>query len=142
MADRCAVPVASVSYYFDSVPALLSEACRQVLKERSRRLDTWLAASTPDTVVDDLAALIVHQLTEQRATSMVAYELYVLGMRDDGLRQIGADSVEHLRRRLTGLVPPADLDRLVATADGLQMHCLFQEHVPTSREVAAILHHA
>ncbi|MEU1488058.1 hypothetical protein [Streptomyces sp. NPDC005752] len=79
------------------------------------------------------------QLTEQRATSMIAYELYVLGMRDDGLRQVSAASVNHLRQRLTGLVPPAEVDRVVATADGYQMHCLFQDRVPTAREVAVIL---
>ncbi|MBM7439355.1 TetR/AcrR family transcriptional regulator [Streptomyces sp. HB132] len=139
VADRCAVPVASVSYYFDSVSALLIEACRLVLQERSRELDRWLAASTPETVITDLAALVVRQLTEQRATSMIAYELYVLGMRDDGLREVSAASVNHLRHRLKGLVPPSEVDRVAATADGYQMHCLFEDRVPTAREVAVIL---
>ncbi|MGV9580001.1 TetR/AcrR family transcriptional regulator [Streptomyces sp. NPDC003509] len=140
VAERSAVPVASVSYHFDSVPALLREACRQLLQERAHRLDQWLAASTEQTVVDDLAELIVYQLSEQRSSSIAAYELYVLGMRDPLMRQVSAASLGHLRRCLAGLVAPTHLDALVAAADGFQMQCLFQERQPsTSHEVAAVL---
>ncbi|RZD77720.1 TetR/AcrR family transcriptional regulator [Streptomyces albidoflavus] len=142
VAERGAVPVASVSYYFDSVAELLREASRRLLQERSRRLERWLAASTPQTVMDDLAALMVYQLDERRASSIAAYELYVLGMRDLQMRRLSADSTGRLRACLAPLVPPDQLDAVVAAAEGFQMQCLFQERVPTPQEVAAVLHAA
>ncbi|WP_290061866.1 TetR/AcrR family transcriptional regulator [Amycolatopsis solani] len=139
VATEAGVPVGSVAYHFDSVPALLLEAGSRVLRLRTDTLVEWLAGTSPANVVTRLAELIHHQLTEQRETSVVAYELYMLGMRHEEFRQVSRLSNARLRERLAEVLPPAEAARLAAAADGFQLQCLFEVETPTVDQIEWVL---
>ncbi|WP_370971145.1 TetR/AcrR family transcriptional regulator [Amycolatopsis sp. cg9] len=133
------VPPGSVAHHFGSVPALLLEAGARVLRLRTDTQGEWLAGTSPANVVLRLAELIHHQLTEQRATSVVAYELYALGLRHEEFRQASRLANARLRERLAEVVPPAEAARLAATADGFQLQCLFEVETPTVEQIEWVL---
>lgn len=139
VATQARVPVGSVTYYFDSVRALLIEASRCVLRMRAETLGEWLHDARPETVATRLAELTHHYLTEQRPLSVVVYELYILGIRDKEFRAVSRSSVTDLRNRLTGLLPPAAASHLAAAADGYQIHCLFEEKTPSVEQIRRVL---
>ncbi|MEU6129888.1 TetR family transcriptional regulator [Saccharopolyspora sp. NPDC047091] len=139
VAQRAGVPVGSVAYHFDSVRALLIEASRRVLRFRADSLDEWLREVTAETVVARLAELIHHHLTAERGTSVVTYELYVLGMRDPEFRAVSRASLVHLRDKLAEVLPAPAADRLAATADGYQMQCLFEDRTPAPAHIREML---
>ncbi|MCA1188186.1 MULTISPECIES: TetR/AcrR family transcriptional regulator [unclassified Saccharopolyspora] len=138
-AQQAGVPVGSVAYHFESVRALLIEASRRVLRSRAESLDEWLRGVTADTVVARLAELVHHHLTAERGTSVVTYELYVLGMRDPEFRAVSRASLVHLREKLAEVLPAPAADRLAATADGYQMQCLFEERTPPVENIRTML---
>ncbi|MCR6487485.1 TetR family transcriptional regulator [Amycolatopsis sp. OK19-0408] len=139
VAAEAGVPVGSVAYYFESVPGLLLEASARVLHLRTGTLGERLAGTRPDNVVRRLAELIHHQLTDQRTTSIVAYELYMLGMRDPKFREVSRASNAQLRDWLAEILPPAQAAHLAAVADGYQLQCLFEEETPSVARIERVL---
>lgn len=139
VAAEAGVPVGSVAYYFDSVPGLLLEASSRVLRQRTDTLGEWLDGTRPDTVVRRLAELLHHQLTGQRPASVVAYELYLLGMRDEKFREVSHSSNAKLREKLADVLPPAQAASLAAAADGYQLQCLFEAETPSVDQIERVL---
>jgi DNA-binding transcriptional regulator YbjK len=131
VAGRLDIPVGSVPYHFDSVKALLLEASARVIALRSQAVETWREEVTSDTVVDRLAELIHRQLTAERQLTVVAYELYVLGLRDEDFRAISRQSIPLLRDALSDFLLAPEAIRLAATADGFRLESLFEERAPT-----------
>lgn len=138
-AAEAEVPLGSVGYHFGSVRELLADACTLVLQERSRALDAHLDGATATDLIERLARLIEHQLTAERAATVVAYELQMLGMHDAELRAIGRSSLDHLRHRLAQTISPDAAEHLAAVADGYQLQCLFHEQAPGRRRIATVL---
>jgi TetR/AcrR family transcriptional regulator, regulator of biofilm formation and stress response len=139
VARRLDIPVGSVSYHFDSVRALLLEASRRVIALRAQDLEQWRADVTAENVTDRLAELIHHQMTTGRQLTIVAYELYILGLRDEDFRAISSRSIPLLRDALSDFVPSLDATRLAATADGFQLESLFDQPPPTLHATRAAL---
>ena len=71
VARRVEVPVGSVSYYFDSIKALLIEASQRVAEERLAGFKAWRETVTLESVVDKLAESIHHQLTDVTAAAQI-----------------------------------------------------------------------
>jgi DNA-binding transcriptional regulator YbjK len=139
VARRLGIPVGSVSYHFDSVRALLLEASRRVIALRAQDLEQWRADVTAENVTDRLAELIHRQMTTGRQLTIVAYELYILGLRDEDFRAISSRSIPLLRDTLSDFVPSPDATRLAATADGFQLESLFDQPPPTLHATRAAL---
>lgn len=139
VAAGAGVPVGSVAYYFESVAGLLREAGARVLRLRTEALGERLAGTCPENVVRRLAELIHHQLTDQRTTSIVAYELYMLGMRDAKFREASRSSNAQLREWLAQVLPQAQAAHLAAAADGYQLQCLFEEETPSVARIERVL---
>lgn len=131
VAARAGVPLSSVSYHFDSVRALLLEASRRVAALRSNGLAAWSATLTQDTVIERLAEQIHAQITTGRALTVIAYELYVLGLRDDDFRALSASVSSALRQALAHHLDTATAARLAATAEGLQLTSLVADEPPS-----------
>lgn len=111
VAARIGVPVGSVSYHFDSVRSLLLEASRRVIAMRAQSIEDWRTNVTANTVVDRLAELIHRQLTVGRELTVVADELYILGLRDEGFRAVSSTSIPVLREALATFVSPIEATR-------------------------------
>ena len=125
VAAKAAVPVGSVSYYFPSVHALLTEGSRELLRSRAATLKAWDAGVTPDNLETRLAQLIHDQLTSGRALTVAAYELYIHGLRDPEMRRLSVDLVSMLRETIAEYRSVDEAARLAATFDGYQMQSLF-----------------
>jgi len=136
------VPVGSVSYYFTSVRELLLEASRSIIEQRVDALERWRQDVTPDTVIDRLAALIHHQISADRDLTVVAYELYVLGLRDPEFRAVSQMSIPVLRSCLEDYLTPDAAAHLAAVADGFQLESLFETEPPSLDRVRAVFHAA
>jgi len=139
VATRAGVPVGSVSYHFDSVRALLLEAARGIIELREASLTSWGRTVTAPTIHERLAELVHTQITTGRAITVVAYELYLLGLRDGDFRALGNEASDVLYRQLACHVPEADARHLATLADGLQLHSLFRTPAPGPDELAAAL---
>ncbi len=139
VARRVEVPVGSVSYYFDSIKALLIEASQRVAEERLAGFKAWRETVTLESVVDKLAESIHHQLTDGRALTVIAYELYILGLRDEDFRQISHMVIAGLRETLSGFCSEEEAIRLAATADGIQLASLVEPSPLSVEELATIL---
>lgn len=138
VAESAQVPVGSVSYYFDSVRALLLEASRNIIEQRVETLEQWRKDVTTATVIDRLAVLIHHQSTSGRALTVVAYELYILGFRDLEFRDISRMSIVSLRTCLEDYLPPEAAAHLAAVADGFQLESLFELEPPSLDRVRTV----
>jgi DNA-binding transcriptional regulator YbjK len=130
VAGRAGVPLSSVSYHFRSVRELLLEASRRVAASRTAGLATWSADLTPETVIPRLAEQIHEQITTGRSLTVIAYELYILGLRDPEFRSVSASVSAALREAIGLHLPDADAVRLAATAEGLQLSSLVQDEPP------------
>jgi TetR/AcrR family transcriptional regulator, regulator of biofilm formation and stress response len=135
VAQHVGIPVGSVSYHFTSVRGLLLEASRRILAERTRSLREWSATVTPETLPDRLGELIHEQLTTGRDVTVVAYELFIHGLRDPEVRRISEEIVAALREALAPHLPAERVEGVAAAADGLQMHGLLQQDTPTAAEL-------
>lgn len=139
VAEEAGVPVGSVSYYFESVQSLLREAARGIVEIRIAALDQWAQGVTSATAPRRLAELICSHITHGRDVTVLAYELYVLGLRDPEVRLISEQVTESLRSHLALFVPPERAAGLAALADGLQLHALVVEPALTVEEAEATL---
>lgn len=139
VARRAGVPVGSVSYHFDSVKALLVEASSRVAQERLSGLEAWARTVTSETVVRRLAEMIHHQLTDGRELTVIAYELYILGLRDEDFRQISHMVIEGLRATLALFCTPTEATRLAAAADGIQLASLVETEPPSVEDLVDAL---
>jgi TetR/AcrR family transcriptional regulator, regulator of biofilm formation and stress response len=139
VATRAGVPLGSVSYHFDSVKAVLLEASRSIIEQRTSSLVDWQVGVTAETVVDRLAELIHRQITEGRQFTVAAYELYVLGLRDPDFREISRTSIPALQECLAQFVATDVAAHLAAVADGLQLESLFESAAPPIGRLRAIL---
>jgi len=130
IAARAEVPVGSVSYHFDSIRSLLREALRSIIEFREQSLREWNETVTEGDVVERLAELIHAQITTGRNLTVVAYELYLLGLRDPEFRALSIEATSVLSRQLAVHLPEEEARRLAAVADGVQMHSLFLRPAP------------
>lgn len=139
VAGRANVPVGSVSYHFDSVRALLLEAAHRIIELRDRSLEEWGESVTRSTITDRLAELIHEQITTGRNVTVVAYELYLLGLRDEDFRALSVETTTVLSRQLAKHVGDAEAWRLATVADGLQLHSLFLTEAPSPASLTTAL---
>lgn len=139
VAARAGVPVGSVSYHFASVRALLLDAAHTVIEMRAESLREWGTTVTEQNVLQRLAELIHTQITTGRGFTVVAYELYILGLRDPDFQSLSVAATTSLSRQLSTYVPDVDAQRLAVAADGLQLHSLFLTPPPSPSQLAAAL---
>lgn len=139
IAARAGVPVGSVSYHFASVREAVLEASHRVAALRIGSLRAWTQTVTKTTLTQKLAELIYEQLTTGRALTVVAYELYVLGLRDEEFRTISATISAALRDAIAAHLAPVAAARLAASADGLQLVWLMSPQPPSTEYLHRVL---
>lgn len=130
--DQAGVPLATVSYFFDSINQLVEEALRVFGTEERDRLTglaDLLAAEqrTPDEIVTAFAAVSQPRLPE----TLAMFEAYLHAARGPELRESVAEALEASRRaavagaRAAGAPDPeAMAPALVALAHGFALHQL------------------
>lgn len=130
--DQAGVPLATVSYFFESITELVEEALRVFSTEERDRL-TGLAdllateRRTPDEIAAAFAAVSQPRLPE----TLAMFEAYLHAARGPALREPVAEALEASRRaavagaRVAGAPDPEGMAAaLVALAHGFALHQL------------------
>jgi DNA-binding transcriptional regulator YbjK len=126
VAEAAGVPLASTTYYFESLDELLEGALRLFVDEEAARL-TELAERIEG---QDLPALeIVRLFSSELVTDVAQFELYVEAARRPRLREVARQSIEMYATvataamRAAGVGEPAINPRaFVALFDGYGLH--------------------
>jgi TetR/AcrR family transcriptional regulator, regulator of biofilm formation and stress response len=126
VAEEAGVPLASTTYYFESLDELLEGALRLFVDEEAARL-TELAERIEG---QDLPALeIVRLFSSELVTDVAQFELYVEAARRPRLREVARQSIEMYATvataamRAAGVGEPAINPRaFVALFDGYGLH--------------------
>lgn len=126
VAEEAGVPLASTTYYFESLDELLEGALRLFVDEEAARL-TELAERIEG---QDLPALeIVRLFSSELETDVAQFELYVEAARRPRLREVARQSIEMYATvataamRAAGVGEPAINPRaFVALFDGYGLH--------------------
>jgi DNA-binding transcriptional regulator YbjK len=143
VAAAASVPLGSTTYHFATLDDLLVVALRTAAEDSVERLRDWDRALPADAdLAAALADLVVSGLTEDRARTVVEYELYVAALHRAALRGAGTawdDALVELFASRTDAVT----GRLLAAAFcGLLMQALLADPPPTLPEIEAIFRRA
>ncbi|TCP47353.1 TetR family transcriptional regulator [Tamaricihabitans halophyticus] len=143
VAAEAEVPLGSATYYFPQIDDLIAAVVDQAAEDSLQRFSGWDEA-LPDTeaLIEQLAELIVEQTTSGRARSVMAYELYMLGLRRPEYRARSTAWVGHLRSSLRQHMDATTADALTAAADGLQLQSLLSPEPFTREQLIATLRRA
>ena len=139
VAAAAGVPLGSTTYHFATLDDLLVVALRTAAEDSVARLRDWdRALPAGADLAAALADLVVSGLAEDRARTVVEYELYVAALHRAPLRSPGMawdDALVELFASRTDAVT----GRLLAAAYcGLLMQALLADPPPTRAEVEAM----
>jgi DNA-binding transcriptional regulator YbjK len=143
VAAAAGVPLGSTTYHFATLDDLLAVALHTAAEHNVGRLREWERGLPSDAdLAAELAALAMRGLTEERAQTVVEYELYVAALHRPTLRQASTgwdDALVELFASRTDAVT----GRLLAAAFcGLLMQALLADPPPALPEIEAIFRRA
>ncbi len=131
VAARAGVPLASTTYYFESIEQLAEEALLLGVEERVARLRPFASATrAPEQSVPDLAGAFVSIVLARPAAEIVAQlEVYLEAARNPALRDAAASAIgmfEQVAASALAVVGDGDSDvpaiALSALVDGFALH--------------------
>lgn len=139
VAAAAGVPLGSTTYHFATLDDLLGEALRTAAEHNIARLREW-EGDLPAGV--DLAAaladLCVRGLEEERAQTVVEYELYVAALHRPSLRPASQSWDDALVELFASRTDRVTGELLAAAFCGLVMQALLADPPPSRARVAAL----
>ena len=148
VAERAGLPLASTTYYFQSVDQLIEEALKLHVAERVAQLRgmTEMALGATGASAQDIAERLAEVLVAAPTPILVAqYQLYLEAGRNPALRPAVADALAAFEgfaaQALTALGardPAPAAEAFVALLDGFALHRVARPRDP-SREAAALV---
>jgi DNA-binding transcriptional regulator YbjK len=141
VAERAGVPLASTSYFFDSIDELVREAALSFQQRRMLEFEAALVtlpdAVSPEQGAKDIADLVFSLPIEQ---PMSNYEIYLNAARQPALREVAADSMRRLEavaeaalRALGATHPEIGARAVVALGEGFALQHVARPR-PTDRD--------
>jgi DNA-binding transcriptional regulator YbjK len=146
VALRAGLPLASTTYYFESVEQLVEEALKVHVAERVAELQALaLTLAAPGANAQDVARRLADALVERPAPILVAqYQMYLEAARNPALRPAVAEALaafEHLAAVMLGALGARDPEEaagaFVALLDGFALHRVARPR-PPDQEAAAL----
>lgn len=147
VAERAGVPLASVTYYFRSVPELLEEALKLHVRERVAELGGLAAGAlqVPGVSATDIAERLAEVLVTAPTPILVAqYQMYLDAGRNPALQPPVAEAIAAFEGLAAGVLaalgardPHGAAEAFVALLDGFALHRLARPRDP-EREAAAL----
>src|SRR3569833_2078204 len=136
MAD---VPLGSTTYHFATLDDLLVVALHTAAEHNVARLRVWARELPADAdLAAALADLVVRGRTEERAQTVVEYELYVAALHRPSLRQASMGWDDALVELFASRTDAVTGRLLAATFCGLVMQGLLADPPPARDEMNAI----
>jgi DNA-binding transcriptional regulator YbjK len=147
VAERAGLPLASTTYYFESVHQLVEEALKLHVAERVAELQAMAAMALGATgaSASDIAERLAEVLVSAPGPTLVAqYQLYLEAGRNPALQPAVAEALATFEGLAAGVLaalgarePEAASEAFVALLDGFALHRLARPRDP-AREVAAL----
>jgi DNA-binding transcriptional regulator YbjK len=139
VAAAAGVPLGSTTYHFATLDDLLVVALHTAAEHNVTRLREWARELSPDAdLAAALADLVVAGLTEERAQTVVEYELYVAALHRPSLRRASMGWDDALVELFASRTDDVTGRLLAATFCGLVIQALLADPPPTRDEVDAI----
>ncbi|MFI6166286.1 TetR/AcrR family transcriptional regulator [Nocardia sp. NPDC051052] len=140
--ERAEVPLATISYFFESIDALAAEALRVFIAERVRVLTALNDALTAaDHDITDMPTLFADAVAADRTQTMAMIEAMLHAGRHPAQRGAVAEALAALRRvAVTALGaagasdPEGAAESFVALIDGFALHALAAETQQVDRK--------
>jgi TetR/AcrR family transcriptional regulator, regulator of biofilm formation and stress response len=143
VAAAAGVPLGSTTYHFATLDDLLVVALQTAAEHNVARLRAWERGLSPGAdLAAELAGLVVRSLTEERAQTVVEYELYVAALHRPPLRRASTGWDDALVELFAARTDAVTGELLAATFCGLLMQALLADPPPTRDKVDAILRRA
>jgi DNA-binding transcriptional regulator YbjK len=137
------VPLGSTTYHFATLDDLLVVALHTAAEHNIARLREWERGLRPDAdLAAALADLVVRGLTEERAQTVVEYELYVAALHRPSLRRASVGWDDALVELFASRTDDVTGQLLAATFCGLLMQALLADPPPAHDGVEAIFRRA
>ncbi|GAA2841429.1 TetR/AcrR family transcriptional regulator [Kribbella solani] len=139
VAAEADVSVASITYHFPTLDALLVAALQSAAEDLAAELD-GRGSELGARPADELARLIEHSAVRRRGRTLALYELYLYAARRPELRGSAAawlQPLTEIARAFAG--DPQKARLLVAALDGLLMQALIGAREVDRRDLAALL---
>jgi DNA-binding transcriptional regulator YbjK len=139
VAAAAGVPLGSTTYHFATLDDLLVVALHTAAEHNVTRVREWAHELSPDAdLAAALADLVGAGLTEERAQTVVEYELYVAALHRPSLRRASMGWDDALVELFASRTDDVTGRLLAATFCGLVMQALLADPPPTRDEVDAI----
>jgi DNA-binding transcriptional regulator YbjK len=143
VAAAAGVPLGSTTYHFATLDDLLVVALRTAADHNVGRLRAWARELPADAdLAGALADLVMRGLTEERAQTIVEYELYVAALHRPSLRRVSTGWDDALVELFASRTDAVTGRLLAATFCGLVMQALLADPPPTREELDAIFRRA
>ena len=134
------VPLGSMTYHFDSLDALLTEAFTGLADTVSARFaDRLAAAATVDEACEAVVDLIVSDIWASPRTMLLSYELYAFAARNPPQRRVMQDWMAKSRAALGRHFAPETAKALDAMIEGLTIHRSVDPQPTDRAQVRAIV---
>lgn len=117
------VPLGSMTYHFEGLEPLLTEAFTLLADTVAARFTERLAAaSTRDEACEAVVDLVVDESWATPRTMLLSYELYAFAARRPALQEVMRDWMDKSRAALGHHFPPETAKVLDAMIEGLSIH--------------------
>ncbi len=120
IAEQAGIPLASVSYHFDGIDAVLINA----LERATDDLAAELRASPPGSTPAELADLLARELRAQRSLWIAGYELYLLAARRPGFAATALAWIDVVADHFAPSLDGDDRRAFQALVEGVCLHAL------------------
>ena len=136
VAAQADVPLGAMTYYFDGMDDLLTEAFARFATTVSDRFERRMAAAADaDAARDAVAAMILEGVFGDDRELVLSHELYTLAARVPAYRSITTAWMERSRTALERHFDPETARMLDALIEGLTIHRALDSHARDRREV-------
>lgn len=123
IADAAGVPLGSLTYYFDDMRHLLTEAFTRHAESVSTRYGALLgAARTPEEARDAVVEIICGKVWGTDRNLLLGYELYAFAARHPELREVMRSWMQTSRDQLAQHFDPLTARALDALIEGFSIH--------------------
>ncbi|WP_432180470.1 TetR/AcrR family transcriptional regulator, partial [Streptomyces sp. NBC_00063] len=140
IADAAGVPLGSLTYYFDDMQHLLTDAFTRLAESVSTRYGLLLeAAHTPEAAQDAIVEIICGKVWGTERNLLLSYELYAFATRHPELREVMRSWMQASRDSLSRHFDPLTARALDALVEGLSIHNSVDAQPTDRADVAAIV---
>ena len=138
VAATAGVPLGSTTYHFATLDDLLAAALRTAAEHNVAKLREWERSLAPGAdLATALADLVTYALTDDRAQTVVEYELYVAALHRPRLRAASTAWDNAVTELFAARTDPNTGRLLAAAFCGLLMQALLADPPPTREELTA-----